>query len=386
MSYHSRLVFAFTLVELLVVIAIIGVLIALLLPAVQAAREAARRMQCSNNLKQIGLGLHNYHDKNDCLPAGGWWMGFFNVSGAPSNELAGYAPPNPTAAILPFIEQDARYEILKEQAMSTTITSTASSRFVAAIPGFQGRIPNLLCPTDPNSRLQTHSSNIAKTNIMYCSGDGTSKMDAPWTHQNYINVPARHPQHRGLFHQSFWHGFASCTDGSSNTIAASESATILRVAPDTATSGYANRRGGITAVTGLENCPAGSACYAKADECLIGALVAGDNNLLASPVDAWRGAFFHDGRYSSSKFHTVLPPNSPSCTATNSVNAWTAIYSANSYHSGGVNVVFLDGSCSFISDTINCGTLNAARPLTGPSPYGVWGALGTPDGGESERL
>src|SRR4051812_45898204 len=94
----------FTLVELLVVIAIIGVLVALLLPAVQAAREAARRSQCTNNLKQIGLAMNNYHDAKKQLPYGSAW---------PKNSTAAWKIPGPTAhaAILPYMEQQNVYDL-----------------------------------------------------------------------------------------------------------------------------------------------------------------------------------------------------------------------------------------------------------------------------------
>src|SRR6059058_3563002 len=94
--------FAFTLVELLVVIAIIGVLVALLLPAVQAAREAARRMQCSNHMKQIGLGIQNYHDTFNSLPYGARARYVNTTSTTPTNQNWG---PNLYVAILPFCEQ-----------------------------------------------------------------------------------------------------------------------------------------------------------------------------------------------------------------------------------------------------------------------------------------
>ena len=163
-----------------------------------------------------------------------------------------------------------------------------------------------------------------------------------------------------------WHGFASCADGSSNTIAASESATVLR--GNTSADGYDNRRGGISAVTGLESCPADGACYARADLCLSSALDAGDDNRIKNPADTWRGAFFHDGRYTSSKFHTVLPPNSPSCVVGTGANGWAGIYSANSYHPGGVNAVFLDAAVVFIHNSIDAGRAADPRPLSGPSP------------------
>lgn len=105
---------AFTLVELLVVIAIIGILIALLLPAVQAAREAARRAQCTNHLKQIGLGLHNYHDVNNVFPPGN--VSPLNVSSAGCfSGGSGSSPhpgPNWAVSILPYIEQKAVYDQL----------------------------------------------------------------------------------------------------------------------------------------------------------------------------------------------------------------------------------------------------------------------------------
>ncbi|MDR0870294.1 MAG: DUF1559 domain-containing protein, partial [Planctomycetaceae bacterium] len=105
----------FTLVELLVVIAIIGVLIALLLPAVQAAREAARRMQCQNHFKQLGIALHNYHDTNKAFPAGmSHYFGFnqnVNTTGCPCN--------GPIVFLLPFMEQNATFDLFTEAAKNS---------------------------------------------------------------------------------------------------------------------------------------------------------------------------------------------------------------------------------------------------------------------------
>ena len=127
----------FTLVELLVVIAIIGILIALLLPAVQAAREAARRMSCSNNLKQIGLGLHMYHDTNKCLPPG--WIAFDPSSGQP--HWFGEPGWGWSARILPFVEQTALYKNLIHLDLPITDPANAEAR-VEHIPTFR-------CPSDP---------------------------------------------------------------------------------------------------------------------------------------------------------------------------------------------------------------------------------------------
>ena len=141
---------AFTLVELLVVIAIIGVLVALLLPAVQAAREAARRMQCSNHLKQIGLGLQNYHDTFQSLPYGARAR-YVNTSGTnPANQSWG---PNWYVAILPFCEQKPLSDLL-EAGMLVNSTGAGLTDLTmqigrAAFHAKDQKIPWMLCPSSP---------------------------------------------------------------------------------------------------------------------------------------------------------------------------------------------------------------------------------------------
>jgi prepilin-type N-terminal cleavage/methylation domain-containing protein len=132
---------AFTLVELLVVIAIIGILIALLLPAVQAAREAARRSQCTNNLKQIGLALQNYHDQNQTFPFGvraqGWGPSFY-------------------VGLLPYMEQTALYQ--KYDMIGSNNGYLAGNSYLNSVVA-NVRLPALKCPSSPLPLLNSPLKN-----------------------------------------------------------------------------------------------------------------------------------------------------------------------------------------------------------------------------------
>jgi prepilin-type N-terminal cleavage/methylation domain-containing protein len=170
---------AFTLVELLVVIAIIGILIALLLPAVQAAREAARRSQCSNNLKQIGLGLHNYHDTHKIFPPG------IVDTNPNTNSGTGEADNRNaiawSALILPYVEQAPLYDEIKSQTLGfgrNWARDYGGSDDM--IPAAEEVIPSYNCPSDTmegvNPKRKFQGRSPGKTNYMANSG-GSAAMD-----------------------------------------------------------------------------------------------------------------------------------------------------------------------------------------------------------------
>lgn len=360
---HCRSKTGFTLVELLVVIAIIGVMVGLLLPAVQAAREAARRMQCGNRLKQLTLGLHNYESTFGTLPAGGVM---------PNGENVRSYYPGIVVGLMPFIEQQARHEAIQRRL-------AASNDFWASMfggPEYQAVLPELLCPSEPNGATPSPHQSNARINYMFNMGDGMLKLDAAWHHPNYINNQYVQARNRGPFHTDSWLKMGAIVDGTSNTLAFSESAS-------SATGNWSPLiKGSSGASPGMLQ--DGAQPIINPSICMANALSPQDRNLYAQPCDSWRGNFFQTGTPWNG-FHTVIPPNGPSCWPT-TTGRYAAIYTPNSYHPGGVQASSLDGSVRFISDSINSGDLTQTQPVSGRSPYGVWGALGTHQGNETVTL
>lgn len=176
----------FTLVELLVVIAIIGVLVGLLLPAVQAAREAARRMQCSNNLKQIGLAFHNYHDTHGKFPMGEMCLtgtgpntaGVPGVSGGYQGNGASADRNWPWSVyILPFIEQGNLYSVLQpgtipQAPLLTATTPTPPNGAANWGVILTQTIPTYICPSDPSSGINTRAGGYGKMNYLVSKSMG----------------------------------------------------------------------------------------------------------------------------------------------------------------------------------------------------------------------
>jgi prepilin-type N-terminal cleavage/methylation domain-containing protein len=362
--------FGFTLVELLVVIAIIGVLIALLLPAVQAAREAARRSMCSNHFKQYGLALHNYHDVHRSFPCGN--CNFYNFNWA--GDTIGRNPETGTTMFLyPFMEAVAMYEIFVQYAKTAPTDSRPQNQLYLSANRVQS-LPTLQCPSDPYVKIPPQGNPAwgnSKFNILICRGDST------WNNARRDDQETGIPHGnstRGVFAREVWRGFEYCVDGTSNTIAAGEG-----VGTSTGTS-YSNEvKGGIYQSLTIHD----GRAFPK--RCLDNAY-SSDRTLLNSGSDSWRAILVVDGRTANNSITTVLPPNSVSCVYNYGCYGW-GFFTAQSYHSGGVFTVKFDGSVTFISDTIDCGNLNTAHGnSSGESEFGVWGAMGSPQGGENKTL
>lgn len=364
----------FTLVELLVVIAIIGILIALLLPAVQAAREAARRMQCSNNVKQMMLGIHNYHDVFNAVP-GACMSGPYDTFGL-------------SISLLPFIEQQARFDSIMERRRAAVIAAgdnNAGPGFYSdgsAEPCLAGIISAYSCPSDGAAKQPLYSNRQTVNSYVSCWGDyyGRAGHDTlrwpnftPWPNSGWTDQ-------RGVFgNGNTYKNMSAITDGTSNSIAVSENAVTSRA--DSATI-----RGGVTraALGSLDSNPL--ACQNARDP--------SKPRALTGPFSTTVRGMFSSGLPAHSAFVTVLAPNSPSCDGEDfwggGMNAW-GIYTANSFHPGGVHVGLMDGSVFFASETINAGNpatgwgILASAP-TGSSPFGVWGNLGSINDGTAVSI
>lgn len=352
----------FTLVELLVVIAIIGILVGLLLPAVQAAREAARRMQCSNNLKQQGLALHNYASAYKYFPArkgGTFWDGSNGNTGN-RYRLSGHI------ALLPYIEQTNMYNQIQAGDATAGIAPGGPQAWGGWAP-WNISPSYLKCPSDPGP-LQTNRDN----SYAFSTGDSVYAV----RDSNKV---------RGLFATRIYRSFGSISDGTSNTIAMSE-LLCSRPAPNGAQPGIATQArvykhtAGYVLVPGLSQSPA--LCRAVTD---------GQYFIAGQTFWGRRGINWTDGQPSYNGFATVLPPNGPGCADR---GTWgdqnDIICPPASQHTGGVNVALADGSVRFISNNIDTGNLAIGAPagqdIQGPSPYGVWGALGSIAGGETAQL
>jgi len=349
------------LVELLVVIAIIGILIALLLPAVQAAREAARRSECNNKLHQLGLALHNYHSVHNrfvSMSQGTNGLGNCEGGGYSNNRLwlSGIVP------LLPYIEQQALYQ------QWTTNQGVYPPWGPEMNPGCWGdyppsnvQVPTLLCPSDGGAgRMQTAgapSDWAGDTNFVFCSGDNLTCQPC-----NGKTNP------RGIFGAQSFIGIADILDGTSNTIAMSECVVTKNSGLQTIHGNWADF-----------GCSPSTNSLPNAAVCL---LRKGPGGTMLGTVGGSRGIHYGCGWFNVSGFNTILAPNSIGCHQNGSCGGTGSILPPDSYHPGGVNVLFADGSVRFISETINAGDPTLAYVTSGQSPFGVWGAMGSRSGGE----
>ncbi len=348
----------FTLIELLVVIAIIAILIALLLPAVQQAREAARRTQCKNNLKQLGVALHNYHDVYNLFPfmRGG-------TGGPANNNLNNRQGISGLVMLLPFMEQGPLWKDIQKgidrdgRPGSGRYRPGGPVNWASAFDPWRAQIPGLLCPSDLKI---IGGGNIGRNNYRFNVGT--------YSRNNHTQSAVRGwggHQITGLFGMFTNYGIDDCIDGTSQTIAMGERCKGLGTRLDSnnkeVVSSYA-------IVTGLGGRLAD--LDSDADMCratrnpqnrqfLQGATVGGQGPTRANP-----GARWTDGRPYFIGMSTVLPPNSPACTPFDQDWNW-GIWTPSSRHTGVAQFLFADGSVTSIPSEVDEDTFRALGTKAG---------------------
>lgn len=337
----------FSLRDLLIGVFLIAVMLAVMLPMIQQAREAARRMSCSTNAKQVMLAIHNYESSFGQLPQA--------MGGTAGNgyRLSGLVP------LVPFMESNSLWgEITNPLPVGTVLyPSMGPSPTDKRYPPWRANFLPYQCPTSVDFDGEAVSK-FGRSNYTFCIGDIAKN----------IHRPKSMNQVRGTFSPRVVTRFRDITDGLSNTIAAAE---------------IANRRG--RHKQGQFVVDESPSVLDRPSDCLKLLDPKSPNYYSANKTLSLlgRGAIWADGAAGHALVNTILPPNSPSCGV--SVTPSDGIFSAGSYHVGGCHVLMGDGAVRFMTESVDTGDLSASPPTTvldsdsNPiqSPYGVWGAMGT---------
>lgn len=414
-KHHS----GFTLLELLVVVGIIGVLVGLLLPAVQAAREAARRMSCSNNLKQVALAVTQYHDAFEVLPPHG--TGTFNHANDP--KTTNQFRLSFLVSITPFIGQTPVWETISGELSGQPPSNDVLSGDAFGISGMDMmdfdidgnaiashlypamgptpsmdsylpwtmEIPTYRCPSDPGIGLPA----LGRTNYTACVGDAIEGLDEGlWRHDGSKWSPSgkatMRATGRGMFVPRMITSFGDVTDGLSNTIMLGEIATDLGD-KDTRTVPSLNNTANQTSAVDNQS---GNRSRGVLDDLHYCRTQIDPTRpqfwdfslpTLQLPANSAQGRGFRwaDCVPLMTSCNTTLPPNSELCFVGDANTIGTS--STSSRHQGGCHVAMGDGAIKFITDSIECGDFQGSVTTDGkgrlapgsPSPFGLWGAIGT---------